>query len=271
MNHSASVLLSGLLRRRPAAWIAAAAGALVTAALVDQAARVRRALAQARNAPSQAFQRPLRGARAQVLVLGDSTGVGLGADSPGDTVAGRLADCWPDVAVHNLSCIGHRMADVQALANSLREQGLRADLVLLHVGGNDVPRARDVAALQHDAQALLQTLGELAPQVVWLGPADVGLAPLFRWPWRWWLSQRARRAAAAFEQACRAEGACFVGFHGPAHSRRFASAPQHWFADDGVHPSSAAYRYCFEWLQRCGALSGLQRLPSPGKAMAAQG
>ena len=108
-----------------------------------------------------------------------------------------------------------------------------------------------------EARALLRTLRRVAREVVWLGPADVGLAPLFRWPWRWWLSQRARRAAVAFEQACVDEGACFVGFHEPAHSRCFASEPQHWFAADGVHPSSAAYRYCFAWLQACGALSGL--------------
>lgn len=250
-------LASSRLAPRPGAWLAAALGAVAAAALLDQAARVRLALQQARCARVQPFRRPLAQARAQVLVLGDSTGVGLGADTPGDTVAGLLAARWPDVAVHNLSCIGHRLADVQALADDLAARQVRMDLVLLHVGGNDVLRVGDVRTLQHEARALLRTLRRVAREVVWLGPADVGLAPLFRWPWRWWLSQRARRAAVAFEQACVDEGACFVGFHEPAHSRCFASEPQHWFAADGVHPSSAAYRYCFAWLQACGALSGL--------------
>lgn len=245
------------LRLGPVAWLGAALGALAAAAVVEQAARVRRALDHARRARVQPFHRPLPQARAQVLVLGDSTGVGLGADGPGDTVAGQLAARWPDVAVHNLSCIGHRMADVQALADDLAARRVRVDLVLLHVGGNDVLRARDVPALQHEAQALLRSLRRVAPDVVWLGPADVGVAPLFRWPWRWWLSRRARQAAAAFERACAREGACFIGFHEPAHSRRFAREPQHWFAADGVHPSSAAYRYCFAWMQRSGALSRL--------------
>lgn len=254
-------VLSFFLAPGAAAWLAAAVGALTAAALLDQAARVRLALQQARCARVQPFRRPLARARAQVLVLGDSTGVGLGADTPGDTVAGLLAAHWPDVAVHNLSCIGHRLADVQALADELTcdlaARQVRMDLVLLHVGGNDVLRARDVDALQHQAQALLRTLRAVAPDVVWLGPADVGVAPLFRWPWRWWLSQRARRAAQAFQRACAAEGARFIGFHEPAHSRRFAAEPQRWFAADGVHPSSAAYRYCFAWMQRSGALSRL--------------
>ena len=238
-------------------WLAAALGALAAAALVDQAARVRTALEQARTARVQPFHRPLVRPRARVLVLGDSTGVGLGADTPGDTVAGQLAAQWPDVAVHNLSCIGHRLADVQALADDLVARQVRMDLVLLHVGGNDVLRARDVQALRREAQALLRSLRRVAPDVVWLGPADVGVAPLFRWPWRWWLSQRALRAARAFERACAAEGARFIGFHEPTHSRRFAAEPQRWFAADGVHPSSAAYRYCFAWMQRSGAFSRL--------------
>ena len=48
-----------------------------------------------------AFERDGNAHAPRVLVVGDSTGVGTGAARPEDSIAGRLADAYPDVTIVN--------------------------------------------------------------------------------------------------------------------------------------------------------------------------
>src|SRR6187402_3364078 len=84
------------------------------------------------------FERRLSARSATVLVLGDSTGVGVGATLPEESVAGLLAADYPDAEVINVAVSGTRVAGAIAQARVCREAGMRFDLALLHVGGNDV-------------------------------------------------------------------------------------------------------------------------------------
>jgi hypothetical protein len=55
----------------------------------------------------------------------------------------------------------------------------------------------------------------------------------------------------------------FVDFSLPRHSQRFARRPQLYFAADGLHPSAASYRECFEVLCRHVPLARWLAAPLP--------
>jgi lysophospholipase L1-like esterase len=185
----------------------------------------------------------------RVLILGDSTGVGIGAASPSGALAGLIAQHHPGVEILNLSQSGARIADVRLQVEDPRIGQRRFDLVLLHVGGNDVMRAWRIGELARCADDMLRRVRVLAPCTLWLGPGDVGAAPLFVPPFNWWMSRRTRQAGAMFERSARRAGVRFVGFHSPSHTRVFTSDRRHFYADDAIHPSDATYAYCWQHLR----------------------
>ena len=202
------------------------------------------------SAQGRAFERRFSPARTCILVLGDSTGVGIGASRPEESIAGLLAAEVPDADIVNVSRSGARVADALAQARDCRQRGLHFDVALLHVGGNDVIRATPHAKLVADSRLLLAELVAVAEQTVWLGPPDVGLAPLFPPPFSWLFRLRTRRAARAFAECAAAQGVTFVDFSSGEHASRFADRRQLHFAVDGLHPSSDTYRYGYAAIRR---------------------
>lgn len=193
---------------------------------------------------------------ARVLLLGDSTGVGVGAGRPEATLPGLLAAAYPQVEIVNRCRNGARTAD--ALQQLLSPgAGGRCDLALVLVGGNDVLHHTPHARLRRDAQALLAALALRARHVVWLGSANVGGSPVLPWPLAAWFTWRTRRTMGLLAGVARRGGAQFIDFFRPPGQDLFARRAGIYFAGDGVHPSAHSYRHCFEVLRRQAPLHAL--------------
>jgi len=228
---------------------------LLTLMSLEQALRCWRAWKAAESPPFEPYQRRTTDLRRRVLVVGDSTGVGVGAAEATDSVAGLLAAEYGDAELVNLSVSGSCIVDVPRQLEQLTGDAAPFDLVLLHIGGNDIMRIPKLATLEPLAELLLAGLLKVGRRVVWLGPGDVGVAPLFRPPFSWWLSRRTRQACDMFHRVAARHGVEYVGFHGEPHRELFAQDPERFFSNDGIHPSSHAYRYAFGWLLRSSALA----------------
>lgn len=224
-------------------WALGGAAAACAALLAAQARRLLRARALLREA-APAFQRRAPGASRSVLVVGDSTGAGVGCEAAGDSMAAALARDFPATDVQNLCVAGARVADVLRTVRAL-PPGPPHDLVLVFAGGNDVLRFTPAAALCRDADALLDALAPRARRVVWVGMANVGLAPLFLPPWSWLLSRRARRVSRLLAHCAAGRGAAFVDFYRERGHDPFSAQPERFYARDRVHPSGAAHAWCY--------------------------
>jgi lysophospholipase L1-like esterase len=229
-----------------------------TAAFLRGIGRARR-LARA----GRRFERRLSAQRATVLVLGDSTGVGVGATLPEESVAGLLAADYPDADIVNVAVSGTRVAGAIAQVRLCLEAGLRFDLALLHVGGNDVVANTPLHQLTDDCDTLLRELGRLADRTVWLGPPDLGLAPLFPRPYAWVMASRSRAASRVFSAAAARHHVVFVDFSAPAHVAYFRKRRRNHFALDGFHPNSASYKYGYAAARQMLGLCQLDDLQPP--------
>lgn len=228
---------------------------LVAGVALEQAVRLWRAW-KAAETPSFAkpYQRHAEDAIHRVLIVGDSTGVGIGAEDPTHSVGGLLAHERDDAHLVNLSVSGACIADVPRQLEILGPDPRPFDLVLLHVGGNDIMRVPNLASLEPQAEQMLSALQRIGRHVVWLGPGDLGLAPLFRLPFAWYMTRRTRQACAMFQRIAKVHGADYVGFHEGPHRQHILETRERFFSSDGIHPSSEAYRYCYAWLQQSAAL-----------------
>lgn len=242
--------MSVTLRSAARAELALGAGVLGAAAVVWatlQMRRLRRTFGVARALASRgrAYQRPLHAAQARVIVLGDSTGVGLGGDAAQASIAALLAQHHPQVDVRNAAVIGARVPDVPAQLERCAPHAERFDLALVHVGGNDAMRSGRAATIAREADTMLRAVCRRARAVVWLGPANVGLAPVFLPPLSWWLSARMRRLRAVYADAARRAGVHYVDFFAERGADIFSGDVRQYYARDALHPSDAGYRHCF--------------------------
>lgn len=238
-----------------AALLLVLAGALLETAVFWYGVGRARRFAEA----GQRFERRLSAQGARLLILGDSTGVGVGATLPEESIAGLLAADYPDADIVNVAVSGTRVAGAIAHVRTCLETELRFDLALLHVGANDVVADTPLHQLARDCDTLLEELGKLAVRTAWLGPPDLGLAPLFPRPYARLMASRSRAAAQVFAAAAARHNVVFVDFSAPGHVAHFRRRRRKHFAVDGFHPNSATYRYAYTTARE---MLGLQ--PRPG-------
>jgi lysophospholipase L1-like esterase len=177
----------------------------------------------------------------RLAVLGDSLAYGIGADRLDDTVAARLSASLHQhghaVELHVLAVPGATSTDLAPQVD--RAASLRADLVLIVVGANDLarqlPPARTLAAL-HEAVGALRAGGTTvvvspAPDLSTVPDVPPALRPALR------------AACSDFQrqQAASAEAAGAVVAPVAAELASAFAADRSLFSADRFHPSSAGY------------------------------
>jgi lysophospholipase L1-like esterase len=182
----------------------------------------------------------------RILVVGDSVALGIGATDPADTLAGLLRADRPDAQVTVLARSGALLAEVPG---QLAATSGCFDAAVLVAGGNDILLGRGMGRLARDADAAAAALAARARVGVWMGIANIGLAPLFIPPWSWWMAARTRRARLALGAAAARHGLRYLDFFREAREDPFSADPARYFAADGIHPSGSSYRYCYAALR----------------------
>ena len=186
-----------------------------------------------------AFERSGKPHAPKVLVVGDSTAVGTGAARPEESIAGLLGAAHPDVTIVNRARNGAKTFD--ALLQLVEEGDARYDLLLMHIGGNDVLRGTPVRALVPQVEALIARSRRLSKNVVVTTLPNIGLLPMFFPPLSWWFSRQSRVVCGLFAQAAAKHGVHYVDFFHPRATEHFCRQSR-YFACDGLHPSSALLR-----------------------------
>jgi lysophospholipase L1-like esterase len=227
---------------RPRLKLGLLVGALlpVAGALAVQAVKLARtAIRNGRSSAASTWGRPPALQFTRVLLMGDSTGLGVGAQT-GQSLAALLAAKHPEGEVLNVCRSGARLGDIARQLQRLPRSPVRWDLLLLHAGGTDVLRGTSPARMQREANALLQQLVPLARYVVWLGPPNIGSLPTFVPPFSWLLSRRSAHANELFKRCAEHFGVHYIDFHMPRGQEVFAADPLRFIAAD-LEPLGSAH------------------------------
>ena len=214
---------------RIAAWTAIAGSVLLTGCMASRLS-VSRELADAAR-PYNAH--PIDPQRT-LLIVGDSTALGTGADSPETSLAGWIGQAHPQWRIDNHAANGAKFADV---VQQLRKADSGYDLVLV------------VA----EAVALAQERGR---RVVLMPCGNVGHAPFFLPPLTWWMDSRSKNMHAIAQSVASNGGARYIRLLQPKEADPFVQRSKEMNASDGLHPSSAGYHHWYTELVRQGGLEG---------------
>lgn len=181
----------------------------------------------------------------RLLVLGDSTASGVGADGPRDTIGARVAT--------GLAAITGRPVELRNLARSgatalaLRAQvevGLAAlpdpQVAIIMIGSNDVKDRVDQAASVRALSEAVRSLRAAGVEVVVGTCPDLGTIRPVPQPLRW-LSQRWSRDLAAAQTVAVVEAGGRTVSTGDLLGPLFHQMPLEMFSSDRFHPSSEGY------------------------------
>ncbi len=181
-----------------------------------------------------------------MLVLGDSTAVGVGASTSSESLPARIARAIGSTYVENHAVSGAVVVD---LKGEIAQATLtHYDFVLVQIGANDIVRFHNAKATTHDLLTMLATAPQ-SSQVLVISAGDVGQATLFPEPVRPFYTHLNKEYHQEFGRALTAEGYTYVDLSKAPGAALFSSQPKIYLAADGFHPSSAGYGLWFDAIQ----------------------
>jgi lysophospholipase L1-like esterase len=223
-----------------------ALGLVMTGVVMGQAALARRTIPRAVAPPPRCDGRygtEHRGRPIRLVLLGDSSAAGYGADAARNTVgaliaAGLAEQLGQPVELRCFAVVGAESRHLPPQIESAIE--CQPDIAVICVGGNDVThRVRLPLAVRHLANAV-RALRATGAQVVVGTCPDLGTIRPIQPPLRWLARHWSRQMAAAQTMAVVEAGGRTVSLGdllGPA----FAAEPDRMFSSDRFHPSGDGY------------------------------
>ena len=233
---------------RIAAWTAIAGSVLLTGCMASRLS-VSRELADAARPYTAHPSDPQR----TLLIVGDSTALGTGADSPETSLAGWIGQAHPQWRIDNHAVNGAKFADV---VQQLRKADSGYDLVLVVAGGNDVMQLTGMAKLRAGMAEAVALAQERGRRVVLMPCGNVGHAPFFLPRLTWWMDSRSKDMHAIAQSVASNGGARYIRLLQPKESDPFVLRSKEMNAADGLHPSSTGYHHWYTELVRQGGLGG---------------
>lgn len=175
----------------------------------------------------------------KILFLGDSTGVGVGADTPLDSLAGRFGTDHPEWTVENLSVSGRKTAELLPVLKTLPAK--RYEKVILQIGGNDIVVFSEKNQLRKDIALVLKEAGRVGKEVALLTSGNVGNAPIFPRPLAFFWTRRTLLVRRIFMEEAKKASVIYVDLYRDDANDPFVTDPYRYHAKDLFHPSSAGY------------------------------
>ena len=194
------------------------------------------------------FTRNKAEAKMKILVIGDSTALGTGATQPEHSLAGLLGAHFPEASIENHGVNGAKTKDLIKRLERLREKHF--DLMMVHIGGNDVVRFTERKELTHDIDIVLRSAKQLADKVVLVSTGNVGTAKLLPLGTRWLFTWRTRQVRDTLKTAATKHGISYVDLFREYNNDPFALDPSKYYAADSFHPSDEGYLDWFQIIRR---------------------
>lgn len=181
----------------------------------------------------------------QLLVLGDSTAAGMGADNRWQTIGailsgGLAAIMGRPVELTNEAVVGAESSDLSAQLSRALARVDQPDVAVILVGANDVTHRIDRAVSVKHLQRTVRYLQTLSIPVVVATCPDLGTVEPVPFPLNRLLRQWSRELATAQTVAAVEAGARTVSL-GDLLGPEFAASPSIMFSQDRFHPSPAGY------------------------------
>lgn len=183
----------------------------------------------------------------RVLVVGDSTAVGVGASKREASTAGLLASEFPHVSIENRAVSGAKLADVVAQLSAAEGS---YDLVLIQAGANDVLYFSTEKEIVEGVEKLFAEAKAKSENMVVLTAGNIGLAPVLPWPLGYVMTARTKALRAQMIAEAEKTGAHYIDLFKERGQDPFENDVSRYYAPDRLHLSDQGYVYWYSEIRR---------------------
>ena len=181
-----------------------------------------------------------------LLILGDSTAVGVGVNKREDSIPALLSDKLKVTYTENKSVSGAKVSDLKEQLQNIKLKNY--DYILIQIGGNDVVAREDADKVGKELGELIQTLPKDAKIIVQMC-GDVGVPTLLPWFVRGYYTGLSLKYHTVFEKITKENGGVYINLYEDPKTDPFLKSPEVYLAKDGFHPSSSGYKLWFAKLE----------------------
>lgn len=189
---------------------------------------------------TEPFERRLKKPQFRFLVVGDSSAVGVGAQPPEGSVAGRLAADFPTADIQSIAVSGSKVTDAIRQLENLPTDA-EYDLILIQIGGNDIVRSTPFQNLERDLPHLFELANAHSENVVQLTSGNVGTSKLLPFGTRWYFTWRTKQVRKIFMRIANEHEVHYVDLYRKRSVDPYVQNPQKYYSPDFFHPSAHGY------------------------------
>ncbi len=175
-----------------------------------------------------------------LLIIGDSTAVGTGADCPECSLVGRLALDLPDNQIINAAKNAMTLKDLERALNPFRTN--QYNYIMVHIGGMDTLTLLPLKIIRRRALSSLKSAKRIADKEVFLVSVyNVGTAPIFQFPLNIFFSRRSKLISQTLNDVCNELSIQHIPLYTPKENDLLYKNVRRYFSTDGLHPNSEGY------------------------------
>ena len=189
-----------------------------------------------------AFQNITNDTSLSILVIGDSTAVGVGSGDPKKTVPAMFADYTGATYVENLSVSGAKIKDLNAQVAKIKLK--EYDYILVQIGGNNIIARQNAGEAAEELNKIYKILPK-NKQTLHICCGNVGDSAILPWFVRSYYTNKTLSYHQAFEKINKENGVSYVNLFDTKDKDPFLQSPKEYLAADGFHPSALGYEYWF--------------------------
>ncbi|WP_299575977.1 SGNH/GDSL hydrolase family protein [uncultured Williamsia sp.] len=180
-----------------------------------------------------------------LMVFGDSTAAGLGAESPDETPGVQLTrmltrETGRSVRLSTKAIVGATSRGLSGQVDAMLIAGPPPDIAVILIGANDITAVNHIRPSAKRLGAAVRRLVEVDAKVIVGTCPDLGVVTAIPQPLRTVLRQWGFQLAKAQAHEVRAAGGRPVPLANLL-AREFLAAPDRMFSADHYHPSAAGY------------------------------
>ncbi len=177
-----------------------------------------------------------------LLVLGDSTSVGVGADHPEESIAGRLTEYLGATYVEHHGVSGAIVADIPGQMEKIEKK--EYDTILLQIWANDMTGFHDLDEVATEYESIIEWLPKHKTLVV-TSCGNLGGARIFPFPLTYIYEYVSKKYHAKLSEIVSRNGGLYIDLFEERSMDPFVQSPEIYLAADSFHPSGAGYGLWF--------------------------
>lgn len=183
-----------------------------------------------------------------ILLVGDSIAYGVGASAPQFSLAGTIEKEYPAHKVHVRAQPGSGTSSLLQFLKEAEQVQKTYNTIIMFSGGMDIIKGLNGDAYKNNLEHAFKKAKQMSPHVIYISPPNVGLAPIFKFPFRYIFSRRAKHFTHVAEVATNNYSITHINLFRTKHEDHLKQ-DKNLYAKDLSHPNDKGYALWFKYFK----------------------